>query len=249
MLPEAASNLYSFENLAPFESHGGFLQLRSRNARFQFSSLNVASATGPDGLSTILLRNVSSVIAVPFSRLARRVVSKCLARLLEGSLDYSTSQRGKRSLATNYRGLQITCQLSKAMKRFLGCQFLPYLSHSWSFGQSQFAYRKFHGARDAVLFVILVWLRAFACGRKVDLYCSDFSGAFDHVSCQKLVAKFQRFVIHRDLVRVIVSWLRGRVGKVIVQGSSSDVFALMNMCFQGTVWGPALWNIFFADAP
>ena len=250
VLPEAASNLYSFENLAPFESRGGFLQLRSRNARFHLSSLNVASATGPDGLSTILLRNVSSVIAVPFSRLARRVVSTGVwPDCWKVHWIAPLHKRGKRSLATNYRGLQITCQLSKAMERFLGCQFLPHLSHSGSFGQSQFAYRKFHGARDAVLFVVLVWLRAFACGRKVGLYCSDVSGAFDRVSCEKLVAKLERSVIHRDLVRVIVSWLRGRVGKVIVQGSSSDVFALMDMCFQGTVWGPALWNIFFADAP
>ena len=94
-----------------------------------------------------------------------------------------------------------------------------------------------------------MWLRAFACGRKVGLYCNDVSGVFDRVSSEKLVAKLERSVIHRDLVRVIVSWLRGRVGKVIVQGSSSDVFDLMDMCFQGTVWGPALWNIFFADAP
>ena len=32
-----------------------------------------------------------------------------------------------------------------------------------------------------------------------------------------------------------------------VDGAQSFVFALLNMMFQGTVFGPSLWNIFFAD--
>jgi len=34
-----------------------------------------------------------------------------------------------------------------------------------------------------------------------------------------------------------------------VQGACSDSFPLSNMTYQGTVWGPPLWNLFFADAP
>jgi len=250
VLPQASQNLYSFDGLQSFVARSGFLQLRSRDARFYLSSLDVSSATGPDGLSTMLLRSIADVIAIPFSRLARRIVAA-------GEWPSSWKvhwitplhKKGKRTSAHNYRGLQITSQLSKAMERYLGCHFLPQLSYSGSFGQSQFAYRKFHGARDAVLFVLLVWLLAFARGRKVGLYCSDVAGAFDRVSCELLLSKLERSIIHRDLLKVISSWLVGRVGKVIVQGASSVNFLLKNMCFQGTVWGPALWNIFFSDAP
>ena len=65
----------------------------------------------------------------------------------------------------------------------------------------------------------------------------------------KLFTKLDRFIIPPSIVRVIADWLVGRRGEVIVQGSSSDSFPLSNMTYQGIVWGPPLWNLFFADAP
>ena len=81
------------------------------------------------------------------------------------------------------------------------------------------------------------------------MYCSDVASAFDRVSSFKLLQKLRRSVIHPMIVQVIADWLVGRRGEVIVQGSSSDSFPLSNMTYQGTVWGPPLWNLFFSDAP
>ena len=135
------------------------------------------------------------------------------------------------------------------MERFIGNHFLDLLSYSGSCGRSQFAYRKFHGARDALLLITLTWLRAFAHGRKVGVYCSDVASAFDRVSTSELLEKLRRSIIPSQIVDVIADWLIGRQGRVIVQGCESNAFRMFNMTFQGTVWGPALWNLFFADAP
>ena len=59
-------------------------------------------------------------------------------------------KHNSRFLVSNYRGLQITSQISKAMERFLGVHFLTHL----------------------------VWLLAFALGRKVGIYCSDVSSVW-----------------------------------------------------------------------
>lgn len=75
------------------------------------------------------------------------------------------------------------------------------------------------------------------------------TSAFDRVSFSKLMAKLRKSVIHEDLADVIADWLIGRKGKVIIEGVSSNDFDFKNMTFQGTVWGPALWNRFFSDAP
>ena len=88
----------------------------------------------------------------------------------------------------NYRGLQLTSQLSKAMERYIGVHFLGRLSF-FCFGNTQVAYRKRHGARDGILYVVLVWLQALALSYKIALYCSDVSGAFDHVRSQRLIKK------------------------------------------------------------
>ena len=37
----------------------------------------------------------------------------------------------------------------------------------------------------------------------------------------------------------------GRTAEEIVNGSSSDIFNLLDMVFGGTVLGPVLWNVFF----
>ena len=38
------------------------------------------------------------------------------------------------------------------------------------------------------------------------------------------------------------------MGRVVVAGAKSIEMFLRNMVFQGTVWGPILWNVFCEDA-
>ena len=119
---------------------------------------------------------------------------------------------------------------------------------SSAFGNNQFAYRKKHGARDAVAFYVLSWIQALCSGCKVGVYCSDVSGAFDRVSSERLVRKLANYGVHADLLGVIKSWLRTRQAHVVIAGNRSDSFGLANMVFQGTVWGPTLWNTYFGEA-
>ena len=50
------------------------------------------------------------------------------------------------------------------------------------------------------------------------------------------------------LLKVVSSWLEERTAEVVVEGAYSDKAALSNSVYQGTVWGPPLWNVFFEDA-
>ena len=47
---------------------------------------------------------------------------------------------------------------------------------------------------------------------------------------------------------MLASWLEERDAFVVVEGVRSSAWKLINQVFQGTVWGPQLWNIFYADA-
>jgi hypothetical protein len=96
--------------------------------------------------------------------------------------------------------------------------------------------------------MVLVWLKALAKGSKVAVYCSDVAGAFDRVSKERLCAKLKSKKIHPLVLKVLFSWLRSRRACVVVGGEKSEDFDLADMVFQGTVWGPPLWNIFYEDA-
>ena len=148
----------------------------------------------------------------------------------------------------NYRGIQLTAQISKVMERCIGHLFQLPLQISGAFGPNQFAYSKGRGARDALLFLILTWLQAFANGQKVGVYCSDVSGAFDKVSSEKLLQKLSSQGVHPSVINVLESWLAKRRANVVVGGVESVNILMQDMVYQGTVWGPVLWNSFFADA-
>ena len=79
-----------------------------------------------------------------------------------------------------------------------------------AFGQAQFAYRKRHGARDAVLCYALSWIAGLNDGKKIGVYCSDVSGAFDWVDSEIMMTKLASFGLNAKLVSVISSWLRNR---------------------------------------
>ena len=92
------------------------------------------------------------------------------------------------------------------------------------------------------------WLLFLDGGCAVGLYCSDVSGAFDRVRCERLTAKLHASGLHPNVVRFLASWLEDRESMVVVGGEKSGVTELANSVFQGTVLGPPLWNMFYADA-
>ena len=147
----------------------------------------------------------------------------------------------------NYRGLQITSQLSKLVERIIGGMCLPRLVSDGLFGENQFAYTPKRSARDALLYLVLTWILCFAQGCRVGIYCSDVSGAFDKVPAKRLLQKPCAWLPLQYFFDVIASWLRSRTARVVVGGASSTEVVMNDMVYQGTVWGPWLWNAFFAD--
>ena len=148
----------------------------------------------------------------------------------------------------NYRGVHLTAQLSKVVERVLGTFFLPFLQETGAFGPNQYAYCKKRGCRDLLALNVLDWLWALHSGRKVGLYCSDVSGAFDRVKKERLVQKLVQKGLQGPLLKVLESWLDTRTAYVVVEATKSKAALLTNQVFQGTVWGPSLWNTFFEDA-
>ena len=150
----------------------------------------------------------------------------------------------------NYRGIHLTAQLPKVVERLLKLLYDPYLSAVTAFGPSQFAFSVGRGARDALALLVLTWLTALGAARKVAVYCSGVSGAFDRVRSERLVAKLRNkgLQLHRLIVAVLESWLKDRFAHIVVGGTTSKEMSLTNMVFQGTVTGPSFWNVFFEDA-
>ena len=98
-----------------------------------------------------------------------------------------------------------------------------------------------------VTMYIAIWVMKICQGLKVGMYLSDISGAFDKVSRCLLIGKLSQLGVPSSFLDLLNSYLLSREGHVRVEGALSEAMVLVNMVFQGTVLGPTLWNIFFAD--
>lgn len=210
--------------------------------------LRADSGTGPDLVATRVLKEYAKALAGVVAELAARIIQcKRWPELWTRHWIVPIFKRGAVFRPENYRAVHLTARLAEAVGRVLSNFFAPQLSVT-AFGPAQFAYRKGHGARDALLCYVTSWISAFNRGNKVGVYCSDVSGAFDRVDSNILMRKLASFGVHDGLLGVIHSWLRSRSAFVAVGGSLSNRMTLSNMVYQGTVWGPTLWNAFFGDS-
>ena len=96
-------------------------------------------------------------------------------------------------------------QVSKVIDCVLGI-YLFLVMIERAFGESQYAYHPKRGARDAVLLYVATWLKMVNDGKKIGVYCSDVSGAFDRVCGARLLNKLASLGLHRDLYGVVKSW-------------------------------------------
>ena len=224
-------------------------QLTEDLARKCLGNLNEDSATRPDKFPAKVLKKCAVQLAKPIQLLAISNPELWgVASTLDPALDCCYLQEKIVFDPQDYRGVHMTAQMAKVLERMLGALFIGRMSTPEAIGPNQFAYIKERGSRDALAYLILSWLMAFLEKARVAVYCSDVSGAFDKVLASRLLENLAAKGMLKQLLRLIASWLRDRVGKVMVAGSASISMLLQNMVFQGTVWGPILWNCYYEDA-
>ena len=250
VLPTLTENEYTtILEMSPPPQMSGFLPIRARNVAATLRGLREDSGTGPDGLSARILKRCHSVLALPVAFLARTILREGRwPRCWTLHWLFPLHKRKAKSDAKNYRGIHLTPQISKVMERVVGKFFLPFMLATGAYGPNQFAYTPKRGLRDSLALNVLEWITALDSGKRIAVYLSDVSGAFDRVDANRLYAVLKSRGLHPQIVRVLSSWLEDRSSVVVVDGCYSDPQRLNNSVFQGTVWGPPLWNCFFESA-
>ena len=247
-LPDLVVNEYTTLHQVPV-LQGELDRLSVEHVERVLASLREDSATGPDQLPTRVLKKCAHILAQPVCHLAQRILDSGQWPV-KWREHWIVPVYKKKSVydAKNYRGIHITSQLSKILERVLLSLLTPFLEASGAHGANQFAYRKKRGARDCLAAMSLQWISSMNRRQKTAVYCSDVSGAFDRVDTPRMVAKLQSQGVHPKLVSVFTSWLQQRAAFLVVEGSHSEALQLADMVYQGTVFGPTFWNLFYADA-
>ena len=247
-LPDKENGVYSEVRDTPVQHRAG--PLPDDSVAFEkLRGLDSNSGSGPDLLPAQVLKMCAHVLAAPVAHLARRIImTSCWPTIWLIHWIVPLFKRNAVFKPANYRGIHLTSQLSKVIERIVQTMYAPFLVATVAFGPNQFAYSPGIGSRDAVAVLVLSWLYGFERHQKFALYCSDVSGAFDKVCCQRLIRKLEAKRLDPIVIRLLASWLQDRSAQVIVGGKHSENLTLKNQVYQGTVLGPGLWNIMYEDA-
>ena len=232
----------------PTVKMSGFLVIRARAVKRILKALNVSKATGPDRVPARLLRECSTELAAPLAVLARRMLNEAVwPESWRLHWIHPLFKKGSVANSSNYRGVHLTPVLSKVMERVVATIFVPFLDKSGAFGRSQWAFRPGHSCRDLVALKFAQWILAMGRGSRVGLFLSDISGAFDRVDSEILLQKCASIGLGDRVCAFLRAFLEPRRAIVLVQGKCSREKVIDNEVYQGTVLGPPLWNVHFAD--
>ena len=213
------------------------------------ASLDEDSALGPDLVPTRILKRCAKVLAPVLHLLILGILKfREWPSIWREHWVVPLYKRKSVYDPGNYRGIHSTFQISKVAERVIASLFVPQLICSGAYGRNQFAYMPERGARDALAQLVLTWISLLSKRRKIAVYCSDVSGAFDKVNSRRLLRKLRARGVSDEILLVVQSWLYERRARVAVGGKFSRDMKILNMVYQGTVLGPPLWNIYYADA-
>ena len=132
----------------PNEEMEDFVAFRTRYTKRLFKKLDESKATGNDRISAAILKRLSDQLAMPFTRICRRMFYEgCWPKAWKMHVIVPIYKRGSAFKAGNYRGVHLTSILSKLAEKVIGFRLVPFLQKN-AFGTNQWLFNRSRSERS-----------------------------------------------------------------------------------------------------
>ncbi|RVE49051.1 hypothetical protein evm_006297 [Chilo suppressalis] len=223
-------------------------KIRQSEVRKTLRNLDVHKASGPDGIPAIVLRSCAPELTPVLTRLFQ-------LSLATGKVPSSwklanvqpVPKKGSRTDPANYRPISITSILCKSMERILNHRLLAYLESNDLLSDRQYGFRRNRSTGDFLACATHIWSEAIEKYGEALAVSLDISKASDRVWHDGLISKLSSYGLPTGLCAWISDFLRDRSIRVVVDGCSSDLWAINAGVPQGSVLSATLFLLHIND--
>ena len=145
--------------------------------------------------------------------------------------------------ANSYRGISLTCILSKVLEKIVFNQLNDYLTQCGGLSDNQYGFRRGRSCADLLLTTLDDWYLAQDAKKFTAIACIDLSIAFDNVRHELLLLTLQKVGINGTVLAWFYNYLNNRQQQIVTQESSSTPFLCSKGVPQGSVLGPLLFKV------